>query len=128
MRASKIPSTGWVALMMFSFLFSNPWFSFSEEIRYDSGGRRDPFVPVSQNQVSQTLTSGFQIEGIIYDPKGVSIVIVHGDPFKVGDTVSGQKIIEIDPRKIIVLAGKRKIEIWMSDDEKKSAMKMKKES
>lgn len=41
------------------------------EVTYDSGNRRDPFVPLEGvDGMYQGSPSGFVLEGIIYDPTG----------------------------------------------------------
>ena len=41
----------------------------AEEIAYDSGKRRDPFVPLTGEDASMSASSsGVKLEGIIYDP------------------------------------------------------------
>lgn len=96
-------------------------FSFSEEIRYQSGDRRDPFIPVTRNVVASSSSGEIQVEGIIFDPRGQSMVVIHGDMYKVGDEIGGQKITAIHTNKIIVSANGTENEYWISNAEQQLA-------
>ncbi len=98
----------------------NALFSFSEEVRYDSGNRRDPFVPVKQQQTLGQAggKTDIIIEGIIYDPHGKSMVIVRDEPYLVGDSIGTQKIIEIFQKKIVTLSDGQQSEYWISSDDR----------
>ncbi len=99
----------------------NPRFSFSEEIRYQSGDRRDPFVPVNRSVTPGSTEIGIKVEGIVYDPKGKSIVVIHGEPFKVGDSVADQKIIAIYSSRIVASFKGVESEYWISNAERELA-------
>ncbi len=105
------------------FCLLNPMFSFSEEIRYQSGDRRDPFIPVNRNNPVSTVVSGIKVEGIIYDKNGKSLVVIHGEMYKVGDTVDGQKIVAIYPNKIVAQAKGVNSDYWISGAEQQLAQK-----
>ena len=102
-------------------LIFNPGFSFSEEIRYHSGDRRDPFVPVTRKVAIATALKGIAVEGIIYDRKGQSLVIIHGEMYKIGDTVEGQKIMAIYPNKIVASRKGSEENYWISGSEEQLA-------
>ena len=56
----------------------------AEEIAYDSGKRRDPFVPVTgEDASSMASSSGVKLEGIIYDPGAQSMAILNGKAYQV---------------------------------------------
>ena len=98
-------------------LILNAGFSFSEEIRYQPGGRRDPFVPIRRNAVIAATINSFKIEGILYDRKGESLVTIHSETYKVGDTVNEHKIVAIHPNKIIVELKGVQNEYWISSSD-----------
>lgn len=105
----------------------NPGFSFSEEIRYQSGGRRDPFLPIksgSVQTVAQAAEVAIVVEGIIYDKKGASVIVVKGEAYKVGDTVEGRKVTAIYPSKVTFQDkdGKQN-DYWISESEKQLSSK-----
>ena len=98
-------------------IFSSSPFSFSEDIRYQAGDRRDPFIPINQTPVvtaeSVLVAAGIQIEGIIYEARGNSMVVIHGETYKVGDTVENQQIIAIHSSSIVVMVQGSEREYWI---------------
>ncbi len=109
------------ALALFFLWDMNIRFSFSEEIRYQSGDRRDPFIPVNQKAAPGSAEVGIKVEGIIYDSKGRSIVVIHGEPYKAGDSVADHKIVAIYPSKIVASLKGVESEYWISNEEKELA-------
>ncbi len=99
-------------------LISFSRFSFSEEIRYESQGRRDPFESVNEAEAtsSQPAAKDIVIEGIIYDSKGKSIALISGDAYRVGDVVADKKILEIKATSIVVALGDQLNEIHISPE------------
>jgi len=102
----------------------NAGFSFSEEIRYQSGGRRDPFVPIKTVAVissdsAETQDTSMILEGIIFDQKGSSVLVVGGEPYKVGESVSGKKVVAIHQSYVVMedQNGKQN-EYWVSESER----------
>lgn len=75
----------------------------SPEELYNAGGRRDPFVPLVSQTTRQTASGlvGVQsideisIQGIIYDPKKGSMVIVNGSLLKEGEEEGAVKVLKI---------------------------------
>ena len=57
----------------------------TDEITYDAGKRRDPFVPISMEDRDLASSSGIKLEGIIYDPDNRSMVILNGKTYQIGD-------------------------------------------
>ncbi len=105
----------------------NPGFSFSEEIRYQSGGRRDPFLPINSASVQTAAYAAevtIVVEGIIFDKKGGSVVVIKGEAYKVGDTVEGRKVTAIYPSKVTFQDqdGKQN-DYWISESEKQLSSK-----
>lgn len=100
----------------------NPSLSFSEEIRYQSGERRDPFVAIDRAaSTAVNSETGMKIEGILFDPSGKSMVVIGGETYKVGDLVGDQKIIAIQSNKIIAMSKKGETHYWISSEEQKLA-------
>lgn len=72
----------------------------AEEPVYDSQGRRDPFAPLvsSGSHAGSSLVgidsvSDIDVQGIVYDPSGDSMVIVNGEMLRQGD-VFGNVLIK----------------------------------
>ena len=93
---------------------------FGEEIRYDSQGRRDPFIPLvgpDGRVVRNTLDiSDFKIEGVIFDPNGGSVVLIDGQFYKEGDNINGLNIISIMKDRVILAQSKQEKTIWLRDE------------
>lgn len=77
----------------------------AQEIPYERGERRDPFIPLisadGSMQVMITGTGGLEIEGIIYDPGSESLVLVNGEFYRIGDVVQEASVVSIYKDKVI---------------------------
>lgn len=66
------------------------------EFRYDSHGKRDPFLIASKARTIVAEDDGYmthlKLEGVVVDPKGNSIAIVNGEMLKEGDQI-GESIV-----------------------------------
>lgn len=76
----------------------------ADEISYDPHGKRDPFVPLitltskdSTGLMGVETVDELTIEGLVYDPKSGSIVVINGSVLKEGDEISGVKVLKIKP-------------------------------
>ncbi len=93
--------------------------SAAEEIRYEHGERRDPFISlvepggVVRKGVS---TSGLNIEGIIYDPKAGSIALINGQPYKEGDSIDNLNLISILKDRIILAQDDEEKILWIREE------------
>lgn len=111
------------AWICFLFLCGALIFSFSlapaGEIKYDTAGRRDPFVPlVGPDGVMsfRTKSADFIVEGIIYDPSGDSMVIVNGEVVRPGDYVRGASVVSIFRDRVILLQEDEEKIIWLREE------------
>lgn len=82
-----------------------------EPFRYDSGGRRDPFVPLVREGRLVGTAQGVHVDsatptlyGILWDPQGDSIALLNEAEVKVGETVAGFRVKAIQ-RDAVVLDG-----------------------
>lgn len=100
MKALKIFLV-WINLLAFGIL--GPSQAAADEASpYDAHGRRDPFVALVTGGTQdasgllavETLDDAV-IEGVVYDPKNGSIVIINGTLLKQGETAGNVKVIEI---------------------------------
>ena len=113
------------AITFFVLMMStNAGFSFSEEIRYQSGGRRDPFVHIKTAAIispdaTESHDTSIIIEGIVFHQTGSSVVVVGGEPYKVGESVSGKKVTAIHRSYVLMedQNGKQN-EYWVSESER----------
>ncbi|HOE69339.1 MAG TPA: hypothetical protein PLH16_06785 [Candidatus Omnitrophota bacterium] len=92
---------------------------FADEITYDGGGRRDPFIPVEGGSGVKKAgsDSGMALEGIIYDPSGQSLAIMAGDPYRVGDSIGGTKIVQIRKDHVMVEVNGEQKTLWIREEE-----------
>ncbi|MBI3317158.1 MAG: hypothetical protein HYZ85_04050 [Candidatus Omnitrophica bacterium] len=105
-------------LMVLIELFIPPY-AYPEEIRYLSGGRRDPFQPLitKEGMVVQGFNpSDLKVEGIIFDPRKGSLVLINGDFYKQGDSVKEAKIISIFKDRVILSQNDEKKELWLREE------------
>ena len=97
-------------LTMAAFLFS---FSLScaetEAPAYQSANKRDPFIPYVTND-GQLINIGSEekefslnLEGIIYEEGGQSMVIINGEILKQNDTIGDIKIVEIRKDSLVYM-------------------------
>src|SRR5437588_34548 len=96
-RISVLPLLGILGLSYF-------FLAFSEQIHYDSGNRRDPFTPLlgpgaARNSKSK---SDLHIEGIIYDAKSSSLVLINGEFYKAGDKVNNATVVSIFKDRVVL--------------------------
>ena len=82
-----------------------------EPFRYDSGGRRDPFVSLVREGRLVGTAQGVRVDsttptlyGILWDPQGDSIALLNEAEVKVGETVAGFRVKAIQ-RDAVVLDG-----------------------
>jgi len=97
-----------------------PHLKAASEFPYDSGNRRDPFVPLSgeENTVVTATSSGVKMEGIIYDPGGRSMVILNGKAYQKGEAVGDVMVVKILKDHVVIsVDGEEKI-LWIREEEK----------
>ena len=89
------------------------------EITYDSGKRRDPFVPLTGEDVSASASSaGVKLEGIIYDPGGRSMAILNGRTYQQGEAVGDANVVKIQKDHVVILVGEEEKILWIREEEK----------
>ncbi len=90
----------------------------AEDVTYDSGKRRDPFVALKDDGSgdSATSTSGFKLEGIIYDPGSKSMAILNGKTYQVGEA-AGEATVKaiLKDHVVISVAGEDKT-LWIRSE------------
>jgi hypothetical protein len=78
----------------------------TKTFKYDSQGKRNPFAPlltpdgrllkVEEKKGNQPLT----LEGIIFDPNGISYCMINGEVLSIGDEMQGFQVLKIEENKV----------------------------
>lgn len=91
----------------------------AEEIAYDAGKRRDPFVPLNAEDISSAAdASGIKLEGIIYDPGGQSMAILSGKTYQRGQTVGDATVLRIQKNCVVLSVSGEEKTLWIRKEEK----------
>ena len=88
----------------------------AEEIRYDKDDRRDPFLPATGAHVGTLGKEGLTVEGIVFDPKGNSYVLIGGQIYREGESIENAKLIKILPDRAILLQDSEQVVIWLREE------------
>ncbi len=94
-----------------------------EPIKYEPVSARDPFIPLigpdgqfNFGDVSESIASNFSIEGIIYDPKGQSVVIIGGEVYNAGDVVQQSTILSILKDRVLFIENDEEKTVWLREE------------
>jgi len=87
-----------------------------QKYSYTPQGKRDPFVPLVSPagyliNLEEEEENTVQLEGIMFDPKGDSMVIINGELLKVGESVAGAVVSKIEPNKVVVIKDNQRMEL-----------------
>ncbi len=82
----------------------------AEKFKYNSYGRRDPFVPLvgikerrGTGGVASILTvEDISLQGILTNPDGTKSVVINGDIMKEGDQIERLKVVQIGENSVKV--------------------------
>ena len=93
----------WNLLPAFGMIFLSSSLSAAEKSLYESHGKRDPFIPLvtatmkssSSNLLGIDNFDDLAVEGVVYDPKHGSVVIVNGTILKEGEEFGNVKVIKV---------------------------------
>lgn len=91
----------------------------ADEIRYDSGGRRDPFIPLigEGGAIRKGLDpKGLVVEGIIIDPNEGSMALINGELYKEGDHVQNANLIHIFHDRVILAQEDEEKTLWIREE------------
>ena len=88
--------------LFLSLILSDFSLVFGDEFRYDSHGKRDPFLsPDNQNLTEAQISHGeLRLEGIIVDQKGQSYAIVNSEIVREGQTFQGFLLKKITAQEV----------------------------
>jgi len=95
-----------------------------ENFVYDPQGKNDPFTPwVTPDGRLQILesrekkdVSELNLEGIIFDKYGLSYAIVNSEVVKLGDTIDGYQILNIEEKRVIFIKDGELKEVKIKED------------
>lgn len=95
-----------------------------EEFKYDSKGKRNPFIPLVTPDgklinldSEETKNNGFMLEGIIFDKNGVSYAIVNGSVVKVGDIVGQAQVLKIEKNSVIFVKDGQTSQVSLKEED-----------
>lgn len=91
----------------------------AEDISYSSGDRRDPFMPLIGPDGAVKVgraKSDLIIEGIIFDPKEGSLVLISNNFYKEGDQVQNANIISIFKDRIVLAENDEEKVLWLREE------------
>ncbi|NQT96070.1 MAG: hypothetical protein HQ572_06420 [Candidatus Omnitrophica bacterium] len=89
---------------------------------YESGGRRDPFVPLVNKEGKLMVTYGVissindvVLEGILYDDKGQSVAIMNDLVLKENDQVGSIIVKKIERDRVILIYNDKEYTIKLKE-------------
>jgi|SRR3989338_7976903 len=98
------------------FLTSHFSLAFGVEFRYDSHGKRDPFLsPASAG--SQMGSGELRLEGVVVDQSGGSYAIVNSQIVKEGESLQGFLLKKIESNRVLFEKEGEDFEIILRQDE-----------
>lgn len=106
-----------ILVILSSFIYS------AEQFIYDNKDTRDPFVPLVTQQGK--ITTGLQsigsvkdivLEGIVWDPKGGSIVIINQNILKENDYIGDYQITKIQPNRVVLKKGDKEYVVILTKE------------
>lgn len=93
---------------------------------YDARGKRNPFIPLVTSEgrllkLDKEESAGgikeLSIEGIIYDKRGRSFVLINGTVAGIGDVVGDYQVLKIEDNKVIFIKEGQPLEIEFNKEE-----------
>jgi len=92
-----------------------------DQIVYDSGNRRNPFVPLIGAHIKKSeivpIDEVMKIEGIVFDPHGGSIVLIEGQEYRLGDAYQDSVITDIQKDKVVFSQNNKKYAVSLQDED-----------
>lgn len=87
-------------LITISFYFP---LAFADDFRYDSHGKRDPFMSqafAGALGAKQIGVSQLRLEGIVFEGSGNAFAVINGEIIKEGDHFAGFKVLKIEANQV----------------------------
>lgn len=98
-----------VLISLFCVVFVCAFFIFSygrDKYIYDADGKRNPFIPLITNDgrlINLDIAAtpkALSLQGVMYEPSGISYAIVNALIVKEGDMVEGSQVLKIQENKV----------------------------
>jgi hypothetical protein len=114
----------WIVSSVFGIIMSVS--AFADGPAYTAHDKRDPFTPLVTSSSRQSpglmgieRIDELTVEGIVYDPKNGSVVILNGTVLKEGEELGGVKITKIEKSGVrLLLNGTETLKSLYQDDTK----------
>lgn len=106
-------------LLIGGLLFYPMGFIHANDLSYDDGKRRDPFIPLlGSTRVPQysAASTELSVGGIIYDPSGGSIAVLNGESYQEGDQVGNLTLISILKDRIVLKQEDKEKTLWIREE------------
>ena len=95
----------WHLLLAFGIIFMSKPSLAAEKSLYNAHGKRDPFIPLvtstmkssSSNLLGVDNIEDVVVEGVVYDARKGSIVIVNGTILREGEELGSVKVLKVQP-------------------------------
>ena len=121
MRLSRIFGTLFVALAILTILSQC---ALCEGFKYESSGKRDPFVPLvggSRPTVVKledvTSADDVKVEGIAIGAQGKKVAILNAEVLKEGDKVGEVELIKVEKKFVTILIGGKSYNLYLPGEE-----------
>lgn len=101
-------------------LFAFSVIAAEEEFVYESGRKRDPFIPLVTPEGALLKLEPYgedsevKLEGIIYDREGNSLAIVNGKVVKKGDVINGCEVFKIEKDRVFLIKEGEILEVGLN--------------
>ncbi len=100
----------WILWLAFGMILSCTSMLFAGDlVQYNPHGKRDPFTPLvtmtmreAPGLVGVETAEELTVEGIVYDLKKGSIVIINGSVLREGDELGAVKVLKIKSKGVLV--------------------------
>ena len=97
-----------------------PRLTAADPVIYESGGRRDPFLPLigpgGTGVKTEKPAEELEIQGIIYDESAESLALINGEFYKPGQRVGSATVISILRDRIILSQDDQEKTLWIRDE------------
>ncbi len=95
-----------------------PRLTAADPIVYESGGRRDPFIPLVGPGGIKTEkgANNLDVQGIIFDEKSESLVLINGDFYKPGQRIGTATVISILKDRVVLSQDDKEKTIWIREE------------